>query len=280
MATLKKKKVISISAPKKPNLSLPLPDQTQIRDLIYVLTQPSPEDSILVSLRGEEEKKPLDEDADLRKAFQLLKGLVFKADRPYRCRQSFMSSWGTTAAGVVNQTVAVNNIINSVAWSSITTLFDEFFVHSMTFHHFPHNGAGAFPVDTSVAGATVGVPTVAGSNTVIYNCALVIAPLYGNYTASAAVGLINVPGRALRRTDKGWTYTWRNNVRFDPHGITLSPGATARGWTGWTASSDASYIGGSIVMRAVNDQAIGDLTHAVNLGLTVCDWDVSVRAKA
>ncbi len=79
-------------------------------------------------------------------------------------------------------------------------------------------------------------------------------------------------------TDTPFKYTWRNNVRFDPHGLQLT--LASGGWQGWIETSGTADLGGAIQFRSVNDQVYGGGSTAYVFGLTEVTFDVSFRVRA
>lgn len=214
-----------------------------------------------------------------QKAFKLLRGIVFKRDQQFRTKLCIHSNWGSSAAGVVNQRYANTGLGSAAEWTTFITLFDEYFIHSQHLRVFPFNQTGAGPV-TGAASPTVGEITVAGgANGVVYNTAMIVNAYQSDNTATTATAMANNPTRAYRRMDKNWSYTWRNGIRFDPHGIYLSITAVGQGWQGWTDVLDVAAYGGAILIRAVNDQIIGNGVASVSLGSTVQEWDISFRQR-
>ena len=101
----------------------------------------------------ETKKRLLDISADeykhendrLRGEIDALKTLVrgiFKPDRPYRDKLSSGGVFNTTGSGTFNSTWTISNISTALNWTQLTAMFDEFFIHSMTFHFSPYNGSG------------------------------------------------------------------------------------------------------------------------------------------
>lgn len=205
---------------------------------------------------------------------KLLRGM-FKADHPYQTRLGVSFETSTSAAGVVNASFNISTITSASEWSVINALFDEFFVHSCTLRFSPYNSYGA---GYTAAGTTSGTVTSA-SNGRVTSTGLTVVSLYsiaGAYTTADA--MLSNPTRKHVMSNEPWTYTWKNNVRFDPHGISMSS-ATTEAWQGWNFISNASAYGGSIQFRANHDRVLGDTTNALVLGSVVQTWLVSFRSR-
>lgn len=203
--------------------------------------------------------------------------MLFKADRPYRCRLGYSSAFGTSASGVLAKTLQVSSVTSAVEWSTIILLFDEVFVHSMTLRFRPFNKNGTPCLQaTGSAGTIYGT---AGTGNVVGSQGLIMASYFSNAAApSTADSLIANPNRAIKHSGEDWSYTWRNNTRFDPRGPTLSI-AAADGWLGWTSVLQANDLGGLVHVRAVGDQAFGDGAHVNTIGVAEIAFDVSFRAR-
>jgi hypothetical protein len=224
------------------------------------------------------EGKELDFD-DFAPALQLLKGILFKADRPYRSRLSLLGTLETTALGVLNATFASTLLSSVTQWSSIDALFDQFFLHSIIFRYMPRNVMGGGWGSGNAANAVTTSPT-GGSNASIENAALQIVALFGTaggYTSASA--MVNNPNLKLTHSSKSWTYVWRNNVRFDPHGIALGSAITT-GWQGWSDIGAVADLGGLTQVRTINDLTLGTGSAILMLGDLFISFDVSFRARA
>jgi len=209
---------------------------------------------------------------------QLLRGMLSSADHPFRTTLSFQGFVSTSAAGVLNATFTLAQLGSAGEWSAIDTLFDEFFVHGFDVHYDPFNLA----VTPVTAAATFTIATSAGAaaqnNTA--NCGAITASLFGGvgaYTSAAA--MTNNFTHQLVHTARTWDHKWTNQVRFNPRGVSLAPGASI-GWAGWTSIGAVSDISGLVQIRTVNDQALGDGAHSVTIGSYVQRWDVSFRSRS
>jgi hypothetical protein len=210
----------------------------------------------------------------------LMKGMMrgmFKADHPYRTRLGLSSVLNTSAAGVLNTSFAVTSISSTQEWSSIDALFDEAFVHAMHLTFSPVNRGGA---GTSAGAAIGGTPTFVAGTGVVISVGLQFVSLFANAgTYNTATAMLSNPNISIRMSDAIIRYAWRNNVRFDPHGLSLGP-ASSQGWQGWFPITASANLGGAIQIRTMDDQALGDGSHAFTLGHVALVYDVSFRTRA
>jgi len=211
-------------------------------------------------------------------ALQVLKKNMFKADHPYATQLGYYTTASTSSAGVVNNTVVCSSLSSTSEWTSLSSLFDEFFIHSMELRATPIN---AFDAVGYFAG---GAGTVPGpSNTTNYNIAnagLLLVSLFGapsSYTSASA--MLSNPNFKLVRSGRAWKYYWRNNVKFDPHGVTMTP-LTSVGWQGWCLCSEVSNYGGVVQYRVANDEALGDKSHVLTFADIAVIFKVSFRSRA
>jgi hypothetical protein len=205
-------------------------------------------------------------------ALAMLKGIVFKRDKPYRCILGVHNNVSTNASGVLNSQFTVLSLSTVVEWTTISALFDEVFVHSMRVKYFPVNITGVGPQ------AATGIPTVtqAAGAQAIQNCGAIICAFFSNAgLLTSAAALVANPNHKTVHTAKTWQYTWRNNVRFDPHGIAMDP-LTGIAWNGWTFVTAVGEMGGSIQLRAVNDPT---LAISAVLGTFQLEFDCSFRSR-
>jgi hypothetical protein len=216
-------------------------------------------------------------------AVPLLKNMariMFKPDHPYRTRVGGGSNIATNGSGLLNFVWAVNGIASTSEWSTIDQLFDEFFIHSMAFQFMPVNHLGA-GIGSATAATGGGQPPLNSSTSVlVQNAGIQLVSLFSNAASySSANAMVPNPTLQVKHSGLPWKYVWRNNVRFDPRGISLS-GATTESWQGWTLVSGASNHGGSVQARAMSDVVFGDSGHVITLGYFTVVWDVSFRARS
>jgi len=210
---------------------------------------------------------------------RLLRGM-FKRDTPFTTYLTTMGTVTTNASGVVNTQLSINAVSGAAEWSSVNALFDEFFVHAMEFIFQPFNKYGTFGQQAATTPAPFTVSTTP-AQTYALDVGTVAVALFGPpayYSSSAGMG--NNPNAKFANMADSWRYSWKNNVRFDPHGFTLSTTTSSNGWQGWSYIQDAAGYGGAVQIRAINDQGVGDLTHTVNLGNYALRYLVSFRSRA
>jgi hypothetical protein len=203
----------------------------------------------------------------------MLKGVLFKRDQPYRTRLPLTGVTATSSSGILNATISSSTITTVAEWSSIDALFDEFFIHSITYHHRPQNdnGAGIGVTSTGLA------PTVSTTTTFVANCSLAAVSIFNGAAAySANSAQMANATVVMHPSGEVWKYRWLNNQRFDPRGDCVD----ASGWQGWTLIGNASNYGGQIQVRALNDTVFGTGSASVTLGNFVAFWDVSFRARS
>jgi len=201
---------------------------------------------------------------------------IFKQDHPYR---TILTAQGnlTSTSGTLNYQLPCSNITVVSEWSSINSLFDEFFIHSMRLVYRPANQFGSSGFATTMGiesnSATTAGTTVATSGGIIM-VSLFSTPAY----FSAAAGMGNNPSKKLASTALPWTYYWRNNVRFDPRGVALNS-SVSNGWQGWSYIAEGSVYGGAIQIRAINDLSFNGGTSMTH-GTWLQEFDVSFRVRA
>jgi len=225
-----------------------------------------------------EEKDELDEKqraAQLEAARGLVRG-IFSADRPFRTKVNLHGVVNTSAGGGCATTFSVSNVSTATEVSTLGLLFDQVFVHSMMFSAFPPNTA-ALGKPTAGASTTQIVQTT-GAGLVTNDVWMVVAAYFGTNGAPATATAVSTnPNHRYVSQVTPWKYLWRNNVRYDPRGESLT--LASAGWQGWLDFGALADIGGLIHMRAINDTAIGDGSHAVTMFQYVATWDLSWRCR-
>lgn len=252
------------------------PLQASLHELMRAVTVPVEEKGGWLNIGKKGDEKDPEPIVKLR----LLRA-IFKADHPFRTRVSLAQTVGTPASGVLNFQYQISNIASAAEWGSIDALFDECFVHSMTMHYSPANkcvssGYGA------TSSAAVGLETsTTAAPTLAFNSGLVVCSLFsvaGFY--SGATGITNNPTCAFKHSAEPFKYVWRNQVKFLPHGDSLTPSSSSQGWAGWISVTSAANLSGAIQMRTFADLPLGDQTHNWTLGNAAIIFDVSFRSRA
>jgi hypothetical protein len=211
---------------------------------------------------------------------RMMKGILFKRDQPYRTLLPLQGQFSTNSSGVLNVTQSVLSLPNVSEWSAIDALFDEVFVHSMRFRFFPINNLGG-GVGTAASGVTGGITAISSAN--IVNGPLSMVHLFNGATSYSTASAMNANSTlVVHNSSEKFETTWRNSVRFEKHGPSLSTIATSTniGWQGWTEISGVPYLGGLIQFRMLNDNVVGTGSAAVTLGTYLCQYDCSFRARA
>jgi len=231
-------------------------------------------------LKGTEHSTARLGDPAFSMALGMLKGILFKRDQPYRTRLPIQGAFATNGSGVLNVTTSNQSIGGVSEWSNISALFDEFFIHSITWRFQPINNLGG-GVGYS-AGATVTGGIALTADTQINNAGMLVcslfngAPTYSTASAMAANATI-----AIKNSSRPWKYVWRNSQRFDPRGDNVGMIApTNIGYQGWLNTANPTYAGGAIQFRMLNDAVVGTGSAAVTLGLYIAYWDVSFRSRS
>jgi len=204
---------------------------------------------------------------------------LFKADHPYRTRLGLSATITTSAAGILNLNIANTGLSSTQEWTSIDALFDEFYIHSHRIIFRPIN-AGGGGGETPATGSVGGMPTFAAAAGIVISSGVQGVAMQGASGAyTSAVSMLSHPSCRHFESNRPWTFTWRNNVRFDPHGYSLS-GVTSGGWQGWSEVGAVSTYGGFSQFRTSNDFALGDEAHAFAIGTYAIIYDVSFRVRA
>jgi len=217
-------------------------------------------------------------DPAFRMALGMLKGVLFKRDEPYRTYLPLQGLFSTNGSGVVNLTISNLSLASTAEWATITALFDEFYVHTIVFKFVPVNVAGGGMGQCGSAGV-VG-PQTAIADTSYTNCGLLCCCLFNagaQYTSASAMAANATI--AIKHTGKGFTYKWRNNVRFEKHGLAI-PTISGGGWSGWMNVGGVAQYGGNIQFRTLNDQVVGSGSAIVNMGQYIARYEVSFRCRS
>jgi len=229
-----------------------------------------------IAQKEQKEGKELDFD-DFAPALKLLKGILFKADTPYRTRLAYSSTLATTSGGALAIAVDVSSVNSVNQWSSLDVLFDQVFIHAMTVRYMPRNVVGGGWGSSGGANATTTAPT-GGTNAAIQNTALIMAAIFGSNSAySSASAMVNNPNKKIAHSAHAFSYAWRNNVRFDPRGYSLALSTPA--WQGWIDIGNVTDYGGLVQIRSFNDVLMGSTTAIQTLGDLLISFDISFRAR-
>jgi hypothetical protein len=208
------------------------------------------------------------------RAIGMLKGVMFKRDQPYRTRLPLQGAFSTNGSGTLNTTLSCATITSVSEWASIDALFDEFFIHSMTFKFAPINVQGA-GMGYCSAGTKIG-PMSPVADTQLVNSGVIMASLFNGAPTYSTASAMNANSTlALHHSGKSWSYAWRNNQKFEQRGYCLS----TSGWQGWMQIANATSYGGQLQFRALNDPTFADGATVINMGYYLAFYDVSFRAR-
>jgi hypothetical protein len=216
---------------------------------------------------------------DFVKSLSILKGVLFKRDMPYRTLLPLQGSFTTSGVGAVNLVQSVSNVTTTSEWASIDALFDEVFVHSMKFRFFPINDLGGGVGASLSSSTTGGIATV--PDTTISNAPISMVSLFqgSNYSSASAMNANST--LAVHSSAHPFTYYWRNNTKFEPHGLSINATTgTNIGWLGWSSIAGISFNSGQIQFRMLNDSQVGNGSAAVIMGYYLTQYDVSFRSRS
>jgi len=228
------------------------------------------------SLLAREQKYHDEDQLRFEAQVSLLKGFLFKADKPYRCTLGVHNNISSSGAGLLNSQFNVNSVTTVNEWSTLIALFDEVFVHSMIIRFYPVNITGVGPATGSANPTIVALSSVITTQG-IQNCGAIIAAYFNKVSSVTAASAMSAnPNHKLVHTAKSWQYAWRNNVKFDPRGPALNLTSADLGWQGWAFVANANELGGFIALRGINDPT---LPVSAVLGTFELLYDVSFRAR-
>lgn len=183
----------------------------------------------------------------------------------FRCNLARIVSVVTSGAGAINVTVQNTGVTASTEWTSISTVFDEFFIHSMSLKYIPINQF------LSPTGVTFTAP-MTGSLFCVNNYHA--APVY-----TTASSLVNNITHKMVGSGTPWTYTWTNNEKASGGVVTNPSTSVPLATQSWclTPTSNASLYLGHVQIMTANPLS-GALT--VPIGEITIVWDITFRARA
>jgi len=167
-------------------------------------------------------------------------------------------------------------LANTSEWTSINSVFDEFFCHSAKFHYRPVN---RYSANSSASTGSAGLP---GN---VNTCGVVWTGLQGNqagYTDSSTAWVAAAQSYEHKFVELGspMTFTWKNRVKFDPNGVM----DITTGTTTWMNVGSTSAYGG--LVQAFTPEVtgasagIGVLTESGVFGHVLIEFDVSLRCRS
>lgn len=218
---------------------------------------------------GKEEKKEdlFDDDlaplvpADLGPIKDLLaSSRIFNPGKIWRFRVGGVLSLSTGATGSVNSVISVSTVATIPAFATLTNLFNEFFVVSMTTRFMPlsiFNIPGQLPTATKNSNQPLGSVAIQGTE--------------GFYSLLNVMG--NNPTFRQNSTGVPFTFTWRN---YNKYKYSEAPTATTTPtYSGWCPVASAStYLG---ACQYLTNGAQGEAT--TNIGTFAVSFDVAWRVK-
>lgn len=236
----------------------------------------------LISVESQEERETELADKEGRGeerglSVRFLKGLGFKADKPYRTKIGQFAAVTTSASGVLNFSTGCSVIGSAAEWSSLIALFEEVFVHSIKLIYQPLNQTQASHVMAAggVAGAMLTNTSPIGHAINSGGCYVSLFHGAALYTTCAA--MLNNPTMKVVSLAKPHSYSWKNNEKFSQKAVGLD-GST--GNQGWVLVGAISSYAGNIQLRTFSDVVLGDGTNAVHLGDVAVIYDLSFRARS
>lgn len=170
-------------------------------------------------------------------------------------------------------TFPVNLIANGGEWSSFNSVFEEFFIHSVTLRFMPNNMNLANFINST--------------STNLQTCMGVLACYQHDQAAptdgsSTFYQMQNSPQSKVIHTGKPFTITWKNIEKFDKNG-TVGDASTAQHSQAWLNMADVAKYGGYIggALPYATNAAASSTTFLVNVqfGVILCAWDISFRYR-
>jgi hypothetical protein len=169
---------------------------------------------------------------------------------------------------------SINGVTSVSEFSSLASIFSEYYVRKVTFHYEPDNWVGG-----SIPGFGG-----AGSSQAFLNNSLMVVGAVQHATAvatdnSSAVNVVADDGQHLiTNSGKPWSFAWRNIDKFS-WDAQLDPSASSQGWK---AVSDTAYGGtveGAFPRAAATATSITQMGINSTLGYAVVKYDVCFRYR-
>lgn len=232
-----------------------------------------------VPLQGKVEttegKSAIDDDKDLEgkksliKSEPSLRGLFLKGRRLGMSKEFPIVISGTfnvqASGGFINSTLNVDQVSAISRFTSMATLFDEFFVRSMKVSYVAMSRYSVLP------GGTTGT-----QNTSLPLC--VVSLHHGSSPYSTLSDAANNGYCRFCSTGDPWLYTWTNvedpSAGVAPVSTTSSPPPTQ----GWCLVQNASVYTGYVQIISPQSVVTG-LPGSVYVGTLKVDWDILFRCK-
>jgi len=166
----------------------------------------------------------------------------------------------------------VNQIQNSVEWTSFNTVFEEFFVHSMGLQYEPVNQF------------TTGMQSGTGN---LEDSGVVIAGYQHNQPAIAETNhswtdMMNSSQSVYKNTSRPFKFTWKNVEKFAKDG-TAGDATTSVNTQAWLNIGSVAKLGGFVTAALPFATAAAAAANAyainTNFGSIIVTWDVSFRYR-
>jgi len=146
-------------------------------------------------------------------------------------------------SGYINSSAAINNVTALAEFTSLATLFDEFFVLRMKIQYMPFSRYQA--------------PLTFGLGSEQSNIPIGMASLHHGQTAYTAGGLGTMANNStfmVATTGDPWEYTWKNVEKPDEGTLVTSSTSTATPSQGWclTAATPAAAYTGFVQFLSTN----------------------------
>jgi len=169
----------------------------------------------------------------------------------------------------------INNVVNAQEWSSVTALFDEFFVEKVQMVYIPNNKYSA----VSASGGTL-VNLNSGM--------MVLAGIQHNTGAYADSGSTFIQSAAqanskIVNSGDSFKFTWKNSEKFSWDG-TLGDMTTAGSTQAWCSVGSVAKYGGFILASVPSISAAAGTVLAYqdgsNFGVAIYKFRVHFRVRA
>jgi len=187
---------------------------------------------------------------------------------PYRSHLGTVLVANTSSVGVINFAITNSGLSGLSEFSAFATLFDEFFVHSMTIRFVPRSRYQYVPAETSPA-------------TSVVNTLLTVTPLFHGTPgyASSATAMENERTMVTSTADP-FSFVWKNNESPSAGTVVADTSSSVLPSQGWclTAASPASLYTGTI--QGLGATPIGPGTGVVSFADVAVIYDVSFRVRA
>lgn len=193
----------------------------------------------------------------------MLKPSVSGGDKCWKIPIGGAANLSTNGSGLISSALTMAGVSATSYFTSLATLFDEFYIESCTIQYQPSTRYQTLPssASTDFNGTPLGIASL-----------FLDTSSYTNINQMPAN-----PTFKFKHTSSPFTYVWKNNVRRS-EAMSSEPTSTqaALGWVR-TNATPSQYYGGTV-------QFIGSASSAMRVstvvGILAYRWDVWFRAKA